>query len=302
MRRRWAGVLVVVVALAVVMVASLAHSRSVAGVAATTSIPAAPTAGDCVLEPFADDDGSSGPGGVYLPLRTGVCAGPRYGEVVAVVPDGLTTYPAATQSAADPSTGVQDTDPFLGTCTNKVAAYVGIVPTQGTVPALFQIWYPPGVPETTVIGPSARQKAAGQTWLACSYRFPATQAGSASLKSEFTNGTVPPVFARCRTSVDPNYTKYAPVACNLALPVEEFGVEREPATAAQRQTSCQQLVHRLTGMADPTDGGRLQIRVLMTPQVPGTAAPIYCVLAAVGSTALKGPLLSLGSGTVPWAN
>ena len=302
MRRRWAGVHLVGVALAAALIASRAHSSLVAGVAATTPAPGAPTVGDCILQPFADGDGWSDPGGVYPPLRTGVCAGRRYGEVVAVVADGLTNYSAASQTAANPSNGIQDTNPLVNTCGNKIAEYVGIVPTRGTVPALFQIWYPPGVPATAVIGPSARRKAAGQTWLACSYRFPTTQAGSASLKSEFTNGTVPGVFARCRTSVDPTYPTYAPVACDLAHPVEEFGVETKPATAAQRESTCDQLVHRLTGMADPTDGGRLQIRVLMTPQVLKAAEPIYCVLAAAGSRALDGPLLGLGSGPVPWTN
>ena len=259
--------------------------------------------GDCVLQPFADGGGWSDPGGVYPSLRTGTCAGLRYGEVVAVVPDGLTDFSAVTQTAADPSKGVQDTNPLFSICTRKVTDYIGIDPMTGSLPALFQTWFPPGVPETTVVGPNERQKVAGQRWLACAYDFPATAPGStSSLRDEFTSGRVPGVFARCRTSVDPTYPTYAPVACNIAHPVEEFGVLMEPATAQQQQTSCRQLVRHLTGMADPTDGGRLQIRVLVTPRVADAADPIYCVLAAVGPHALKGPLLGLGSGPVPWTN
>ena len=303
MHRRWAGLLVVVVAFVAVVIAARSHARPVSGYASATSVPGAPRVGDCVLQPFAAGGGWADPGGVYPPLRTGTCTGLRYGEVVAVVSGGLTDFSAAAQTAADPSKGVQDTNPLFSTCTRKVGDYIGIVPTAGTVPALLQIWHPPGVPDTTVIGPSTRQRAAGQRWLACAYDFPADAPGSkSSLKDEFTSGQVPGVFAWCRTSADPAYPTYAPVACNIAHPVEEFGLLTAPAPAQQQEASCGQLVHQLTGMADPTDGGRLQIRVLVAPKVDDAADPIYCVVAAVGPHTLNGPLLGLGSGPVPWTS
>lgn len=132
--------------------------RAVPGQATAAPAPDRPEAGDCLLDdPLGlDDDEYFSADGPLPTLRTARCDGTRYGEVVSV---GAGT---GRQSSAG--------DVAEQRCWSAAHGYLGVPDPATTylerVP-VADVW-------SVVIGPDARQRAAGQDWSACVVHLPPT--------------------------------------------------------------------------------------------------------------------------------
>jgi len=140
--RRLAGSAVLTAVLLVIVVVAAVRGHTVAGRPIAPPIQAAPQVGDCVIE----NPHALGAGLYDLPaLRTGPCSGDRFGEVVFVVSD-FTVPPAGTAPGSDPCGHVHQ---YLGAPSPAAPADGSFVPFAAVGAAL--------------IGPGARQRAAGQS-------------------------------------------------------------------------------------------------------------------------------------------
>src|SRR6478672_616575 len=159
-RRRLAGSMVLTGVLLVIVVVAAVRGHTVAGQPIAPPIQAAPHVGDCVTE----NPHALGAGLYDLPaLRTGPCSGPRFGEVVFVVPD-FTVPTVGTAPGSDPCGHVHQ---YLGAPSPAPPADGSFVPFAAVGVAL--------------IGPGARQRAAGQNWAACIVYLPISTDAAAPL-------------------------------------------------------------------------------------------------------------------------
>lgn len=312
MERRWTGVLVVVLALLAVAVFPKVTGRSVGGAAQATPVPAPPSVGDCRLEP-GKELGSDGFAVEYVTSELAPCQGRRFGEVVAVLQDGRR---APSRSAVSGSSGsVVIDDPNRLACTDAVWQYLGVSVAAGHTPLLADHWSPVAFAGASPIGPSERQKASGQNWVACVLRVADTYGVSvsytASTRNSYRTGNVPTAFAVCLDSVD----LLAGSAGTCAAPhrVEVFGATntgRGGLTQALLDRSCRALVVQLTGLVEPTVGAALQVTALTTH---GFSEPVTglgsatdqsgfaaCAVIAPENHQLGASLLGLGTRPVPW--
>jgi len=167
------------------------------------------------------------------------------------------------------------------------------------------------------VGPTARQKAAGQSWVACVIT-PVNGAGATpyqgSLKNILAVGKLPSGFATCAESVEGLDTQAwgwnSP--CDSNHQVEIFGVTILTSESKQSQLNhdCTALVRLTTRMADPSAGGQLAVRavVIHTDPTTGAIAPglgsngaATCIVQSFGQRELKGSLVGVDAGPVPWA-
>ncbi len=196
MIRRSAGLLFLAVALlAAVAVPRIAVPR-IGGIAEIApSAPGPPSAGDCLLKP-AGWRGDEQP--LYPPVATGTCPGPRFGEVVSVIPA------SKIQDGSRSATGGSITDPNMQACRNDAAHYLGITTTNDQFP-LGGGWSPfPASNQILVAGPNAQQQAAGQHWLACIEYIDPEGPGAPrpgdyrrTAKNAFSTSFPPAAFATC---------------------------------------------------------------------------------------------------------
>lgn len=277
-------------------------------------IPGPPAVGDCLLDPTViASQALIGPAPKHPWLRTGPCQGRRFGEVAAV----LTKHdlPAPTPSSSQPDTGPNsgnDTevlDPYEPPCFDAVTVWVG--PPSPAGPQIFDRWLTDSFTVGVVLsGPNQIQNAAGQDWVACigaginwGTAIP-DAAGAighdaigydATIHGMFSPGPPPSTFALCTPTTD----NQEPVACTTAHRVERFGaMNTEHAVTEADRRGCQTLVRHLTGMPDPTAGGKLTITV------DDYAAPtgyhfLHCLIVTVSPHQLTGPLLGLADRPAP---
>ncbi len=114
---------------------------------------------------------------------------------------------------------------------------------------------------------------------------------------------IPGEFGSCVSTAD----EYGDmVDCSTPHPTEILGYTgplASPPSRAELNGTCRLLATRLTGLADPTAGGKLQ--VVLAPQAGGWDSAgrdtvLYqCRLAAAPGTQLVGPLVGIGEGPVP---
>ena len=312
--RRWGGVLVLVVAV-IAALAGSGRTKQVAGTADIAAIPGPPEVGACVLNPTdwnsrlpAGEPAVAADGTIFLSVATGPCRSARYGEVAGLVADGLDyRAPAGSDKWDDPNSPDRQ-------CTDLVDAYIGNSAGPGTGPAS---WYPAPEVSAMLLGPSALQQRFGARWLVCAV---VGHAGSSSgprytgsVRDVMHTLRFPSALAQCLDAV-PTAAAVVPVDCAEPHEVELMAssytddprATDRPALAA----SCPEVAASLTGMLDPTAGGRLRVSTV-TNNLPvygdgGTMDPdhmvdvqSFCVIEAIGGHRLTGPLLGLGGGAVP---
>lgn len=188
---RRVGMLLLAVVMVLLIWAAAVHGRGLPGEPTAAPVPAAPRVGDCIQVNPHDRAAELYPAAAPLPvLRSGDCSGLRYGEIVSLldgVPDGADVPVGATRQ-----------------CVESAFSYLGIpgpppAPELPVGPAV-SVWY-------TLAGPDDRQRAAGQSWVACVVFLPPSDDASApvtidhSLRGAWHQADDRRLFAQCLDQV-----------------------------------------------------------------------------------------------------
>ena len=282
------------IALMAVLVLAAAVARilapPVAGQAVAAPVAGAPRVGDCVVtNPFRFPVPDEVPSANFGP-----CSGPHAGEVVGVVPD-RSTFP---QMIMD-----QQPVPDPRGCSGAASNALGLAGVQATVAP----WVLRDVAPVDVVGPDRRQRAAGQSWVACvAYSLPGNL--SQPLIQLFVRGGLPAAFGTCETdqvgSCAREHTDetFADVDLTYAMPASQTLLPR-----------CTALIGAVTRMPDVTAGGRLQVLADVRyydvagyghPGFPPERQPAtaVCGLHLRGGGQLVSTLVGLGAGPLPLAS
>lgn len=319
MDRRWSGLLIVVLVLLVVAVAPDLSTKIVAGTAVTGPVPGPPAIGDCLTQApsnvSTENTGADGSVSMsYEHLVTKPCSGSRFGEVVGVLPAGLTMKG---QSHTNPDGSGWSTDPVANACGAAAQEFAG---QSALDEADYRggKWQPTAYYSSVASKPDPLQLAYGQQWLACIGYFSGMDGTAAaytgSARDVFVSNTLPAGAARCAAAVTSNGA-YVNVSCAEPHVMELFGsalAETGQTTQQKLDTGCLALVHRFTGMPDPTAAGTLKvvasaIHMSGDSQLPGLSPAgddsggATCTVEAVGHRRLTATLLQLGTRSVPWA-
>jgi hypothetical protein len=189
-------------------------------------------------------------------------------------------------------------------CIGSVAKYLGLPDTfdgagvNGWTPALSLYW--------DVAAPSLRQQGLGQDWVACVVRPTWDPADQYSGSLQDAGRSYLPILATCRATSKTGDSD--PVECSTEHDIEEMGTTTTPNPDPQQQhrhAQCLDLAKTVTGMADPSAGGRLRVSLQGSyidiadgaGTVPGQM--LTCRLVAVGGGRLIGPLMGLHDRPVP---
>ena len=313
MGRQGTGLVALLLALCVAIVVPNLAPQRIRGAATLSPPPPPPVAGSCVLQAFdLTSVALSGPTGlqpVYPQPSTGPCHGQGvvYGQISAVIADP--SYPLLLDSSGQ--------DPTDARCPG--AGPAEDLPAGSDAGTSYGHWHVGLLTATVVIEPTARQAAAGQHWLACAIAV--TQSRSTTVSPYLLNQ------ARGLSAPISQWRRSRPVAqavgqclitsssidsttdCSITHAAESFGDTTSPLTRSLID-SCRILIGNLTGMPDPTAGGRLHLQVLSydtngnqvtaTAQQTSTDTGQVCMIDGGGRTYLKDTLLALGDQPVPF--
>ncbi len=156
--------------------------------------------------------------------------------------------------------------------------------------------------------PSLVLSSVGQRWAACVVGPSDLGRYDGELADAFRTGRLPDAFGTCWDKTEPA-AGVNPVRCGAEHRSEliSSGVvgDRASTTAAAIRQSCQALAARVLRRVDPTDGGRLDVRV--SPDAADDEAwltpsmDIACFISAPRD-ALGGTLVGVGEGPIPYAS
>lgn len=303
MGRRRAGWVVLLLAVPVAIIIPNLTPKHIAGVATAAPPPPPPAAGDCVVQAFETDTSmTSTPNGRqpnYSHPSTGSCQGTVYGQISAII-----TNPASTE----PNDSGPDAN--YGKCPDG-GRHEGLPAGSGTGKA-YGHWYVSLLADTVLIGPTSRQAATGAHWAACVISITQNQTNQARgfdapVSQWRQSRQVAEAVGQCLMVVSPSIQ--ASGDCSITHAAESFGETTGPLTP-ELITSCRALVGDLTGMTDPTAGGRLNVEVLSydangtrvttTKQRTQTDTTQICMINGDHRSYLKGSLLALGITPVPF--
>jgi hypothetical protein len=233
----------------------------------------------------------------------GRCSGPRFGEVVFVVPDFTVPTGGDIGPGADPCQG--HVDQYLGTPSPPAPSDGSFMPFAGVMVAL--------------IGPDGRQRAAGQKWAACMVYLPISIDAAAPitidhpLQGAWQRPEDSRLFALC---VDDTTTLWA-VNCRWIHHFEVLGIAVGTPTTTQESLdqSCRQVVSQALGSSTALDRRELTTQVLPARPRPNNDGTFitgpdamttdseynnFCLTTpADGARQLTAPLRDLGDGAVP---
>ncbi len=309
MDRRWGGLVILVIAL-VAAFAGAARSKPIAGTASLAPIPGPPAVGDCLLEPAPNGAGSSRREDDVVPaLRIEACTGPRYGEVMAVI------------ERQDRSRSGTLRDPPMDPCRRVFDDYLGAIERTE-----LDRWSGRSFADQLAV-PTALQRSQGQDWVAClvvPMGRPETARYTGTLRDVLRTRSYPSEFADCLPSLRlGDLPMHLAADCRTPHPGELLGwltLDRTEVRSSALRSSCTALAVDLTGLADPTAGGRLQldvrtsttslmmwtvddgrgsIRVDGPEAAEGPVFEVYCLLVPTAGKMLTGPLLGLADGPLP---
>ena len=302
MDRRWAGVVLLVAAVAAAVVIGNLRSKQVAGSAAAAPLPDPPSVGVC-LGQFS---------GFGYPAEAPVvpCDRPHFGEVAAVMPGAL---PEVTSAGA-----YDDPNSPNNACPRETNGYLGIAEDVSTSELAWQQTAAVGA---ELIQPTELERKMGSAWVACAAAVGGAdlplQPYDGTLRNAATTGRYPSVLATCPLSAEqPTLNQN----CDYPHEMESFGtitVQKTIDDLAAITGTCTDLAQTRTGLTDPTADGRMTVAVLQNESAksyvvevpssgadPTTITPMqtityYCVLRTTGAHRLTGPLLGLHGGPVP---
>lgn len=307
MRRPYIGVAVIALVLVAAVVVRSSRHTEVAGMGAAMPVAGAPVVGDCLVQPVSRVGvlTSQANQPVFPHFVLGSCSGRHDGEVIAVV-DHRFAVPPDARTAFDPYE--QWCDPALSTWTG--------VPPDGHDDGWVLEYRAQKTVSLQFAGPDPRQLAAGQQWVACIAVPQVTDAlgGTStpylgSIRNGYTMSPPPPAFSSCWQQPQSGYDPLLAFDCTSAHRVEVVGHRivgkvdgGAPIASAEERRSCLAFAADVTGMGDPTAGGRLLIGVqiaAVADQDPSSGLDAWCVISAGAGHQLVGPLLGLREGSVP---
>ncbi|MTD15270.1 hypothetical protein GIS00_15110 [Nakamurella sp. YIM 132087] len=285
MDRRRIGVTVVALVLLAALVVPGVLGRRVQGTATLAPPAPRPAAGQCLLD--------LSPSGrqPYPSARVGPCDGGQIGEIV----------------------GVHDISVDPLPCWADLTGYLGLPASVYRVDG----WVVRLAAGTVVFGPDPGQRAAGQRWVGCAVRPPASTSQtlrySGSVRNAFAGGRPPSPFALCAASAE-DLLESGTISCAVPHGLETLGnrsTADEAVTQAVLDADCLALARILTVADDPTRGGQLEIRALAygfggadRPEQGLTHSRnslATCVVTpADPGRRLGGTVLGLGGSAVPW--
>ena len=296
--RRLAGIAVLVLAVVAAAVVGARNAKYLTGLPGPAPVADPPAVGDCLTSPMGQD--------VYPAVAsTGSCHGPRYGEVVAVMPHTLEQVAQDNNDSADMSTTPE------GRCITKGLQFLGlsypIVQGSATDPAT---WFPSTNLGSSLIQPNPLAQRFGADWTACVVAVYSNSGGttrySGTLGQVHITRDYPQAAAICWSDLPLNETPVVP--CREPHGVEEFGNMWDVDSStrpADLHGSCLDLVKQMTGMDDPTAAGALQVRAIQSYTYPAAdhqqtlLAGYSCIVQAAAGKQLTGPLLNLHDGPLP---
>ena len=303
--RRWPAALLILAAVLIAAVLTRqAAGTKVAGTAQISSVvPGVPAVGDCLLQPVRAADAAVNSRLQYPPASTGPCRDRRYGEVVAVIDSAKVARGTVTPSGTD--------DPNMVACVNAAARYLG-GPKQF---ALGGGWKPVSVTSTLAAGPTPRQRAAKQKWIACIEYIdpdgpgrPRADEYRRTAKLAFSAGSPPPAaFSTClqtTAAAEPDV-----VDCHRPHPAELFATAMGNADTSRLllTNTCNLLVSHYTGIPSASSG-QLTVKVDIYDQqgklVPDSTHAVsqysaMCMAMPTSGGQLTGPLMGIGDNPLP---
>jgi hypothetical protein len=295
MGRRLTGVAVLVLAIVAAVVVGGFHTKQVRGAPTTAPPPDPPAAGACL--------GNLAGYGYPFYASEVPCDRAHVGEVVEVMPAGALARATSTADSTN-----DDRDPSIA-CQQSVIRYLGVA--DGST------WLPSAPVAAYLIEPDPIAAQLGSDWLLCAAGVEGADVGqgayNGTLRDAMRTGRFPPSFAVCPVSLEHTSSSQT---CTAEHSVEAFGVTTVGDTGQlpELTASCATLVTSMTGLADPTAGGRLtvalapQVSIVATQpagraagtQTVNVSADIYvCLVHTTGSEQLTGPLLGLHGGRLP---
>lgn len=244
-RQRLTGLVLIGAALVVVMAISALQGRAVPGTAVASPVSPRPQVGDCAtIDANQQFLGQLNAGEVPV-LASQPCDGVRAGEVISV--------------------GEGSSD-GRAECFEAASGYVGLTPIDlGSLAvqnSTDTVWIPDVRLVTFNFGPSARQVTAGQRWLAC-----------VMVGTSF-DGLQPLPFQQSpRSAAVRGGTSFDRFSVCADTPMQErlipcgephryelmVGALSVGGTKAASLASCRNKITELTGLTDPSAGGRLQV-------------------------------------------
>ena len=300
------GVAVIILVLLGAFAVGSARRMPVAGQPEAVPVPGAPAVGTCLRQPVTDIDSVTSQGNqpIFHSVAIGDCTGGHYGEVVAVL-DHQLTIPADAPTLLDP---------YQMWCSPILTAWAGLHPDPFKPDWTLELEVT-NRPSMVFTGPDRRQLASGQLWVACIAVPQVTGAHGGtsttyeqSIRDGFTRLPAPPGLSSCWEQLSNSYATSQSVDCTTGHRAEVLGHKSlntdsgAPLTAGE-QRSCAQFAAHVTGMADPTAGGRLTIDVQVAEPAdaqPGVMVDAWCVISPSSTTQyLYGPLLGLGKAPIP---
>jgi len=225
--------------------------------------------------------------------------------------------------AVDPGSSLAGRDPVLqqldshsgqdtnyGQCPNS-GRHEGL-PAGSDAGRAYGHWYVSLPANTVLIGHTPRQAAAAAHWAACVLTINDNQTNEARgfdapVSQWRRSRQVAEAIGQCLSVTSPRIQPSAD--CSITHAAESFGSAAGPLTP-ELITSCRALIGDLTGMADPTAGGRLNVEVLSydtngtqvttAKQRAKSDTSQFCMVNGDGRSYLKGGLLALGVTHVPF--
>ncbi|MEP6980028.1 MAG: hypothetical protein ABJA16_04615 [Nakamurella sp.] len=304
--QRGTGLVVLVAAVALAVIPSW-RPRAVDGTASAVPVAGPPAIGDCVSDPVEIYPGygnTTGATYVYPQLGMAPCTGPRFAEVVTVIPT-----PAEPQVTVEGSS-LTIVDANQNRCEAASPGYVG---TTAVIDVAGRRWSPVVSVQPSLSRPSPRQEAAGQHWLACLSSAPgaryleqAPAPYDGTLRDAIATGAVRDRIDACPvgTSLD---TGFSPGGCTRAHTSQLLAVAADLTADTSREQliqGCASTAATLTGLPDPTAQGELRIVAQVGPSPAADPVPagstVLCGVATAGERTLSGGLIGLGDRPLPW--
>ena len=314
MNRRRVGLLVLALVLLAAVTVPNAVGRTIPGVAQAVPMPGSPSVGQCVGQRF--DLGWFMAGGSsakyrYPELGIGDCGSAHYGEVVSVI-----ATPTIPKILGDSGGGYAVDDKNMDACYQAAAQFLGLRAAEQ--PDLFGYWRRSVMYPVVPLMPTARQRAAGQHWLACATYLNQLSADGAvslvgypgSLRNAVSTGAGRNYLGFCPKEAD--WIQMSATSCDMPHHGEVFGSGGALPHDVARTTltsSCKNLIDQVTKNADLIRVGRLVVTVQITDKngatVKGAMIPaqsnLQCGIVTPAGRLLQGSLIAIGTGPIPWA-
>ena len=277
MRSRVTGVVLLALAIVVVVAVAIVRGRQVAGLAQSIPPPAPPPVGACLSQDRELLD----------------CAAPHRWEVV------------AGWSADDPQRPAEAT---TDACEQRADTYSGIAVAR-TVGA----WTARATLVAAVLDAPADQRAGpNRGWMVCGVQPAWVDRRTGSIGGAHSVGDIPDLFGLCLDFVVDNggsdclsphdvqvLGSWNDQAAERAMAAGAATVQQLPQdvqTAAAR--SCLAFASTMTGVTDPTYGGRLDYVVVLQQGSDGRSE-LNCLATPTGGRVLVGSITALGNRSVP---